>query len=102
MNQRSSVSFQPVDLWAQAENDALKASEAAKSGVASSTANTIVSEGSEPSTTDNTNVDGNEDENNVVLFIGDSACGKSSLIQQFLKPNAPSKDPKPTVGGNTD
>ena len=31
----------------------------------------------------------------TVLFVGDSGCGKSSLIQAFLKPNS-SKDPKPT------
>lgn len=99
MNQRSSGVSQSLDLWAIAENDAIKASEVAKSGTAtSSTANVTTTEGSESSPGDgNFNLDGNEDENNVVLFIGDSACGKSSLIQQFLKPNAPAKDPKPTV-----
>lgn len=31
----------------------------------------------------------------TVLLVGDSGCGKSSLIQAFLKPNS-TKDPKPT------
>lgn len=35
------------------------------------------------------------EDGSTVLLIGDSGCGKSSLIQSFLKPNS-SKDPKPT------
>lgn len=36
-----------------------------------------------------------EEGGSTVLFVGDAASGKSSLIQSFLKPNS-SKDPKPT------
>jgi GTP-binding protein EngB required for normal cell division len=31
----------------------------------------------------------------TTVFVGESGCGKSSLIQTFLKPTA-NKDPKPT------
>ncbi len=35
--------------------------------------------------------------NQNLIFLGDGNSGKSSLIQTFLKPNAASKDTKPTV-----
>jgi len=44
----------------------------------------------------NGNVEALQLENgSTVLLVGDSGCGKSSLLQAFLKPNS-SKDPKPT------
>lgn len=39
----------------------------------------------------------NAEDNLTILFVGDSFCGKTSLIQGFLKPNTSMKDPKPTV-----
>lgn len=34
--------------------------------------------------------------NSSIVFVGDSQCGKSTLIQTFLKPSA-AKDTKPTI-----
>eukprot|EP01031_Cornospumella_fuschlensis_P035005 gene35005-42392_t len=36
-------------------------------------------------------------EQTYLLFAGDSQCGKSSLIQSFLKPTSSSKENKPTI-----
>ena len=37
----------------------------------------------------------NAEDSNTLLVVGDIGCGKSTLIQSFLKPNS-NKDPKPT------
>lgn len=42
------------------------------------------------------NVSSEDTQDTSVLFVGDPGCGKSSLIQCFLKPTV-TKDPKPTV-----
>jgi len=77
MSQRPRNTSNALDLWSIVENETVK----------------TIDNDAIPSN----EADVNDDDDNIVLFLGDGASGKSSLIQQFLKPNILHKDPKPTV-----
>jgi predicted GTPase len=89
MTQRnSSATSGGVDLWLLAEE------ESKRSAISVNTSTNVDENDSKAANNNETN---ENEQDTVVLFVGDQGSGKSSLIQAFLKPNASNKDPKPTV-----